>query len=373
MKRIERRVYRNTQGEDEEHSDKVMRKINKQRRGIYDMTNKLNVGIIGVGRIGKVHTMSIMNHIPQVRLKGVADFYEDLAREWAEETGIEKVYSDYKEMLADPEIDAVLICSATDTHAEISIAAAVAGKHIFCEKPVDLNLEKVEEILKYVDKAGVKFQVGFNRRFDHNFQMIKNIIDTGTIGDLHILKITSRDPGLPTMEYMKSSGGIFMDMTIHDFDMAGFLTGSEADEVFTAAACLVDPKVAELDDFDTALITIRFKNGAVCCIDNSRQAVYGYDQRAEAFGSKGKVLTGNDYPSSAVWSTADGVFSEKPLYFFLERYMASFAEEMKQFMDAIINDKEPPVTGDDFLRALRLGLAAQKSAKEGRPVKLSEI
>jgi len=337
------------------------------------MEKKLSVGIIGVGRIGKVHTMSIMNHIPMVRVKGITDVNMNAANEWAEEAGIEKVYKDYKEMLADAEIDAVLICSATDTHMEIAIAAAEAGKHIFCEKPVDLSVEKVKKILESVEKAGVKFQVGFNRRFDHNFRKAKELIESGTIGDLHLLKITSRDPGLPHMEYLKVCGGIFMDMTIHDFDMAGFLTGSEAEEVYTAAACLIDPRVAELGDYDTLLVTIKFKNGAMCCIDNSREAAYGYDQRAEAFGSKGKVETGNDYPSTAQWSTGDGVFSEKPLYFFLERYMASFAEEMKQFMNAVIDDAKIPVTGEDFLRALRLGLAAQKSAKEGRPVKLSEI
>jgi len=337
------------------------------------MRHKLTVGIIGVGRIGKVHSLSILNHVPQVRLKGVTDVNEIAAKEWAEENGIEEVYSDYREMLADPEIDAVLICSGTETHAEISLAAAKARRHIFCEKPVDLSLEKVHEIINCVDKEGVKFQVGFNRRFDHNFKKMKILIDTGVIGDLHTLKITSRDPRLPPMKYLKSSGGIFLDMTIHDFDMAAYLAGSEAEEVFATAACLIDPKIAKIGDYDTALTIIRFKSGAICCIDNSRQAVYGYDQRTEAFGSKGKVKIGNEYPSSAVWSTVDGVYSEKPLHFFLERYMSSFAEEVKQFTYAIINDKEPPVTGEDFLRTLRMGLAAKKSAKEGRPVKISEI
>ena len=336
------------------------------------MDKKLNVGIIGVGRIGKVHTMSILNHIPQVRLKGFTDQHENLAREWAKETGVEKVYRDYREMLADAEMDAVLICSSTDTHAEISIAAAEAGKHVFCEKPLDLRVEKVENILAAVKKAGVKLQVGFNRRFDHNFRKIKELMESGAIGDLHILKITSRDPGPPPMEYLKSSGGLFMDMTIHDFDMAGFLAGSEAEEVYAQAACLVDSKVAEVGDVDTAVITIKFKNGAICCIDNSRQAAYGYDQRAEAFGSKGKAETDNDYPTSVKWSTKDGVFGEKPLHFFLERYMASFAEEIRQFTKAVIDGEPVPVTGEDFKNALKLGLAAQKSVNEGRPVKLSE-
>lgn len=337
------------------------------------MEKKLSVGIIGTGRIGKVHTMSIMNYLPQVEIKAVTDIFEDQAREWAAQTGIKTVYKTYQELLADPEIDAVLICSSTDTHATIAIEAANAGKHIFCEKPVDLSIEKVEAVIEAAKKAGVKLQIGFNRRFDHNFKKVKEIIGAGTIGDLQILKITSRDPAPPPAEYVKVSGGMFMDMTIHDFDMSRFLTNSEADEIYVAAACMVDPAIGEAGDVDTALITIKFKNGTICVIDNSRKAAYGYDQRVEAFGSKGKVEIANDHPSTAVWSTEEGVFSEKPLYFFLERYMDSFAEEMKQFVGALANDTETPVTGFDGLQPIKLGLAAKKSVEEGRPVKLSEI
>ncbi|MEL7656903.1 MAG: inositol 2-dehydrogenase, partial [Bacillota bacterium] len=247
------------------------------------------------------------------------------------------------------------------------------GKHVFCEKPVDLTIEKVEAVIEAAKKNNVKLQIGFNRRFDHNFRKVRELIENKTIGDLQILKITSRDPGPPPIEYVKVSGGIFMDMTIHDFDMARFLTGSEAEEVYVAAACMVDPAIGEAGDVDTALITIRFKNGTICVIDNSRKAAYGYDQRVEAFGSKGKVETANDHPTTAVWSTEEGVFSEKPLYFFLERYMDSFAEEMKQFAEALISNTETPVTGFDGLQPIKLGLAARKSVAEGRPVKLSEI
>ena len=337
------------------------------------MDKKLTVGIIGTGRIGKVHTMSIMNQLPQVEIKGVTDIFLDQAQAWADETGIKTVYKDYKEMLADADIDAVLVCSSTDTHADIAIAAANAGKHVFCEKPVDLSIAKVEAVIDAAKKAGVKLQIGFNRRFDHNFRKVKELIENKTIGDLQILKITSRDPSPPPAEYVKVSGGIFMDMTIHDFDMGRFLTGSEAEEVYVAAACMVDPAIGAAGDVDTALITIRFKNGTICVIDNSRKAAYGYDQRVEAFGSKGKVEIANDYPNTAVWSTEEGVFSEKPLYFFLERYMDSFAEEMKQFVNALINNTETPVTGIDGLQPIKLGLAARKSVAEGRPVKLSEI
>ncbi len=337
------------------------------------MEKKLKVGIVGTGRIGKVHTMSIMNYLPEVEVKGVTDIYLDSAKEWASQTGISTVYGSYQELVADPDLDAVLVCSSTDTHAEIAIAAANAGKHVFCEKPVDLSVEKVEAVIEAAKKAGVKLQIGFNRRFDHNFRKVKELIDNKTIGDLQILKITSRDPSPPPIEYVKVSGGIFMDMTIHDFDMSRFLTSSEAEEVYVSAACMVDPAIGEAGDVDTALITIRFKNGAICVIDNSRKAAYGYDQRVEAFGSKGKVEITNDHPSTAVWSTEEGVFSEKPLYFFLERYMDSFAEEMKQFVKALVDNTETPVTGFDGLQPIKLGLAARKSVAEGRPVKLSEI
>lgn len=337
------------------------------------MDTKLNVGIIGAGRIGQVHTMSIINRLPQVRIKGITDVDMERAQSWAEQAGIPKVYKNYQELITDPEITAVFICSSTDTHADIAMEAAKAGKHIFCEKPVDMSLERVKEVIACAQKAGVKLQVGFNRRFDHNFQQVKKLIGSETIGDLHILKITSRDPSPPPIEYVKVSGGIFIDMTAHDFDMARFLAGSEAEEVYVASACLVDPAIGEAGDVDTALVTIRFQNGALCSIDNSRKAVYGYDQRVEAFGSKGKIEIANDPPSTAVWSTEEGVFSEKPLYFFLERYMASYAEEIRQFTDAIIKGTDIPVTGEDALQALKLGIAAQISAKEGRVVKLSEI
>ena len=334
------------------------------------MAKKINVGIIGAGRIGKVHSQSIINQIPEVKVKTISDIYYDAAKEWAEKMGIPNATKDYKEILNDPEIDAVLICSSTDTHAQIIIEAAQAGKHIFCEKPVDLSVDKIEAALAAVEDAGVKLQIGFNRRFDHNFRKVKELIDAGKVGDLHIVKITSRDPAPPPIEYVKVSGGIFLDMTIHDFDMARYLTGSEVEEVYVSGAVLVDPGIGEAGDVDTAVITLKFKNGAICVIDNSRKAVYGYDQRVEVFGSKGKVEVSNDTPSSAVLSTEEGVFSDKPLYFFLERYMDSFVTEMKEFMDAIVNDKETPVTGIDGLKPVLIGLAAKQSLAEGRPVKL---
>ncbi len=337
------------------------------------MNNQLTVGIIGAGRIGQVHTASIMNNMKNVTIKWISDVKPGLAEEWAKASGIPSYSLNYKDILQDPAVDAVLVCSSTDTHAQISIDAAAAKKHIFCEKPIDLSIDKVKAVKEAVEKAGVKFQVGFNRRFDHNFKKVSDLIKDNTIGNLQILRITSRDPEPPNPAYVAVSGGMFLDMTIHDFDMARFLSGSEAEELYVAADCLVDPEIGKAGDVDTAIITIRFKNNALCVIDNSRKAVYGYDQRVEAFGSLGKVEAGNDSPSTATWSTSSGVFSEKPKYFFLERYMESFTEEIRQFVDAISHDTDPPVGIDDGLMPLIMGLAAKKSVKEQRLVKMSEF
>ena len=337
------------------------------------MKSKLTIGIIGAGRIGQVHTISIMNNMKNVSIKWISDVVPGLAENWSKESGIANFTTDYTEVINDPEVDAILICSSTESHAKISIDAAAAKKHIFCEKPVALSIEKVKAVDDAIKQAGVKFQVGFNRRFDHNFKKISQLIKEGVLGDLHILRITSRDPEPPNPAYIEVSGGMFMDMTIHDFDMARFLSESEAEEIYVTAACLVDPEIGKAGDYDTAIITIRFMNGSLCVIDNSRKAVYGYDQRVEAFGSLGKAEAFNDLPNSAIWSTASGVFTEKPKYFFLERYMESFTEEIRQFVDAVLNDKETPVGINDGLQPLIMGLAAKKSVLEHRPVKISEF
>lgn len=334
------------------------------------MDKKIKLGIIGAGRIGKLHAENVIFNINYVEVKAISDLYADKIKDWAVGLGIKNVYADYKEILNDPEIDAVMICSSTDTHSQITIEAANAGKHIFCEKPIDYDLDRIYAALEAVKKAGVKFQVGFNRRFDHNFKKVREIVQEGKIGDPHIIKITSRDPAPPPIEYVKVSGGIFLDMTIHDFDMARYLSGSEVVEVYTNAAVLVDPKIGEAGDVDTALITLKFENGAIGVIDNSRKAAYGYDQRVEVFGSKGCVAVSNDTPSSAVLSTEEGVFSDKPKYFFLERYKDSFVEEVKDFFDAIQSGKETPVTGIDGLKPVIIGLAAKKSYETGKPVSL---
>ena len=334
------------------------------------MKEKIIVGIIGAGRIGKLHAENLINNIRNVEVKSIADIYADKIEGWAHSIGIKNVYSDYHEILNDLEIEAVLICSSTNTHSPIAIEAAKAGKHIFCEKPIDFDLDRIHGVLNAVKAAGVKFQVGFNRRFDHNFMAVKDMILAGKIGDPHIIKVTSRDPEPPSAEYAKVSGGMFLDMTIHDFDMVRYLSGSEVYEVYTAATVLIDPAIGEAGDVDTALITLKFKNGAIGVIDNSRKAVYGYDQRVEVFGSKGGVTISNDTGSSAVLSTVDGVFCDKPKYFFLERYKDSFITELKDFFKAIEEDTETSVTGIDGLKPVLIALAAKKSLLEGRAVKV---
>ena len=334
----------------------------------------LKIGIIGAGRIGKVHGESITKYVKGAEIKAVADiFLNDSVRKWAAGLGIPCVYDDYHKILEDKEIDAVVICSSTDTHAKISIEAIRAGKHVFCEKPIDHDLSRIKEVIEELAKSKVKYQVGFNRRFDHNFHAVHDAVAAGKIGRPHILKITSRDPNPPTPEYIKVSGGIFLDMTIHDFDMTRYLLGSEVTEVYAAGSVLVDKAIGEAGDIDTAIITMKMENGALAVIDNSRKASYGYDQRAEVFGSKGQITISNDTASSAVLSTEDGVTAEKPLYFFLERYMQAYAEEMNQFVEAIVKNKPVPAGADDGLKAVLIGVAAKKSYEEKRPVRISEI
>ena len=334
----------------------------------------VKLGIIGAGRIGKVHMESICTQVPNAKVKIVADPFMDAEKEaWAKKKGVEQITKDYHEILDDPEIDAVLICSSTDTHASISMEAIEADKHVFCEKPVDHSIEKIRQVQEALKKHSVKYQVGFNRRFDHNFEAVQNAVVSGKVGEPHIVRITSRDPEPPALEYVKVSGGMFLDMTIHDFDMARFLAGCDAEEIYVQAAVRIDPEIGKAGDVDTAVITMKMENGSIVTIDNSRKAVYGYDQRVEVFGSQGMVSVSNDTTSSAVISNSEGVMGEKPLYFFLERYMQSYAKEIRAFVQAIEQDTETPLGITDGLEAVRMGLAAKKSLAEHRPVKMTEI
>ncbi|HNP93753.1 MAG TPA: inositol 2-dehydrogenase [Rectinema sp.] len=338
------------------------------------MTDKITVGVIGAGRIGKIHVSNIVYYMPEARVKTIAD--ANLTPEieaWAKNLGIPHVTNNAEDIFGDPEISVVLICSSTDTHADYIIKAARSGKNIFCEKPVDLSVEKVKKALAVVKEAGVRLQIGFNRRFDHNFAHVRKLIDDGAIGQVQLVKITSRDPAPPPISYVKVSGGIFLDMTIHDFDMARFQAKSEVEEVYAQGAVLIDPEIGKAGDVDTAIIMLKFTNGALGVIDNSRKAVYGYDQRVEVFGSAGAAAAENDTPSQVRLSDTSGVHADKPLYFFLERYKDAYIEEMKAFFKAIKEGTETPVTGQDGLMDLAIGLAAKKSLAEHRPVKIFEV
>ncbi|TYP47891.1 inositol 2-dehydrogenase [Thermosediminibacter litoriperuensis] len=334
------------------------------------MGKKIKVGLIGAGRIGRMHAENINAHFGDVELKAIADIYAEKIKDWAYGICVNHVYEDYKKIIEDPEIDAVLICSSTDTHCQLIIESAKAGKQIFCEKPIDFDLDRIKKALEEVRRAGVKLQIGFQRRFDPHFRKAKKLIDEGRIGDIHIIRITSRDPEPPPIEYVKVSGGIFLDMTIHDFDMARFLSGSEVEEVFAYGAVMIDQAIGEVGDIDTAVVNLKFKNGAIAVIDNSRKAVYGYDQRVEVFGSQGCLRVENVSSSNVVMSTSEGIISDKPKHFFIERYHDAYIKELREFFDSIINDEEPSVTGRDGLEPVIIGLAAQKSLEEGRPVRI---
>jgi len=337
------------------------------------MTRKINMGLIGAGRIGRVHGEHLAYRIPEANLIAVSDIAPGMAEKLAGDLQIPAAFEDNRRILDDKSIEAVVICSSTDTHARLIEEAAAAGKQIFCEKPIDLDLGKIDRALAEVDKAGVKFQVGLNRRFDPSFQRARETVASGRIGTPHILRITSRDPEPPPIEYVRVSGGIFLDMAIHDFDMARFLMGSEVQEIYAAGAVMIDPRIGEEGDIDTAITTLRYADGTLGTIDNSRKAIYGYDQRVEVFGSEGVVVVSNRTPDSAVVSDANGVHASLPLFFFVERYTESYIAELKLFINCVQKDTEPPVTGVDGRIAVVMGYAAKKSYLENRPVKLSEI
>jgi len=334
---------------------------------------RLAIGIIGAGRIGKVHTETLAFRLPEASPVAITDIDRAAAEQLAARCGIPNVAASSEEILADRTIEAVLICSSTNTHADLIVQAAQAGKHIFCEKPVDLDLAKVDSALAAVNKAGVKLQIGFNRRFDADFARARQSVTSGEIGQPHMLHIISRDPAPPPLSYIKVSGGIFLDMTIHDFDMARFLIGDEVEEVYTAATVLVDPEIGKLGDLDTSIITLRFRKGVIGTIDNSRKAAYGYDQRVEILGSDGAVATANCYPNQTVISTGSAIRRDLPFRFFMDRYTESFTNELRAFVQAVLEDRPAPVTGIDGRAALRLGLAARKSYDEHRPVDIQEI
>ncbi|WP_317854249.1 inositol 2-dehydrogenase [Chakrabartyella piscis] len=338
------------------------------------MAKKVKIGLIGAGRIGRLHGDNIANAVPGAVVEAVADpFLNDATIAWANEMGCTKCYKDAEAIFADPEIDAVFICSSTDTHADYMIAAAKAGKHVFCEKPIDLNLDKIRLAMKACEDAKVKLQVGFVRRFDKNHKAVRDAVASDMMGRPHIVKVTSRDPEEPPMEYVKVSGGMFTDMLVHDFDMARYLSGSEITEVSAYGTVCINEGFKEYDDVDTAIVMLKFESGAIGVIDGSRAARYGYDQRVEVHCAKGCVQDDNVLNSSIKISTVDGVQVEKPNWFFLQRYNDAFIAEVIEFVDCIQNDKEPSVSGIDGLMSVAIAMAAKKSLKEGRAVQISEV
>jgi myo-inositol 2-dehydrogenase/D-chiro-inositol 1-dehydrogenase len=337
------------------------------------MENEINLGVIGAGRIGRVHAENLVYRIPQANLLAISDIFVEAAQKLAAELQVPEAYRDHRRILEDERIEAVLICSSTDTHAQFITEAARTGKQIFCEKPIALDLVEIDRALAAVEEAGVKLMIGFNRRFDPNFARVQEIVSAGEVGQPHILRITSRDPAPPPIEYVRVSGGIFVDMTIHDFDMARFLMGSEVEKVYVAGGVMVDPAIGDAGDVDTALITLHFADGALGVIDNSREAVYGYDQRVEVFGSGGCAAADNRFPNTVTVSDAQRVHGDLPLNFFMDRYTESYVNEIKAFVDCIVNDTQPPVSGLDGRIAVVMGFAAKRSYAEKRPVRLSEV
>ena len=324
----------------------------------------------GAGRIGQIHAGNLALN-PATRLKYIVDVDQKAAKALADRHGAAVTTADAA--LADPDVKAVIVASSTDTHADLAIRAARAGKAIFCEKPIDLSLARVDACLAEVAKAKVPMLVGFNRRFDPSFAELKSRITAGAIGAVEQVIISSRDPGLPPLAYLKVSGGQFRDMTIHDFDMARWLLGEEPVDVFAYGSVLVDKAVADAGDIDSAMVLLRTASGKLAHINNSRRASYGYDQRIEVHGAKGRLMAGNKTPSTVELADADAVKADKPLHFFLERYADAYRHELDAFVAAVTSGKPLPVDGRDGRMALVLAEAALKSSREGRSVKVAEI
>ena len=332
----------------------------------------VRIGVIGVGRIGRMHAELLARQVPGAELAMVHDAFPATADAVGAELGVPAAAS-AQELLGSPDVDAVAICASTDTHADLLVAAARAGKAAFCEKPISLDLGEVDRALAAVEEAGIAVQIGFNRRFDPAHQSVAQAVADGTIGDVHLVRISSRDPAPPPLEYVRGSGGIFLDMTIHDFDMARYVTGSEVVEVYACGAVRVDPSFAEADDVDTAVVTLTHVNGCLTVIDNSRQAVYGYDQRVEAFGALGMAASENPLAHTGIVRTVQGTSAPALPHFFLDRYVPSYLREWEAFVATVRDGTTPPVTAADGRAPLVIGLAAWRSLRGNRPVRVEEV
>ena len=325
-----------------------------------------------MGRIGKIHLENLSTRIQGVEVMGVMN-PSTTGLDFARRFNVPLLTSNPDEILQNPGIDAVIIAAPTNAHADYAIAAAKAGKAIFCEKPVDLSLDKVLQTLQVVEEAKVPMMLAFNQRLDPNFAAAKEAIDAGKFGTIHTINIISRDPAPPPVSYIKASGGLFMDMTIHDLDMASYLMNEEVTEVYAKGFNLVDPEIGKAGDIDTGVVILTFKNNATAIIQNSRRAVYGYDQRLEVFGSEGMMKVENPLKNTSIFYDPQGAQHARHLDFFIDRYAESYLLEMNAFIQALQSNSIMPITGRDGLRAMILALAANLSARENRPVKPTEI
>lgn len=333
---------------------------------------KLKIGIIGCGRIGRTHAISLVTRIPGAELVCVSDVFESAALKCAQTFNVPMACTDPQDLINNAAVEAVIVCSPTDTHADIIRAAAAAGKHVFCEKPVDKSLAVIDELAAVVRDAGIKFFLGFQRRFDAHFQRARAAVQSGAVGTPVKLHLVSRDPAPPPVGYLKQSGGLFLDMASHDFDMARFLVGADIAEI-TAVAVARDPEIGAIGDVDHTLCTIKFDNGCVGVIDNSRSSALGYDQRAELFGTDGSSFVGNLVPNTCSATDKDGHHRDAPLNFFMERYADAYVQEMNAFVDVVLNDKPVPCGLEDGRLTVIYAAAAELSVKEKRTVKVSEI
>ena len=322
----------------------------------------IRFGILGCGRIGEVHANTLYR-LRGARLVAVSNIHRPSADAVAEQTQAEVRTN--TEIIEADDIDAVVICTPTDTHADLIEMAAHNGKPVFCEKPIDLDADRVRACLAKVEAAGVALMIGFQRRFDPHFRALKDALAAGQIGRIEQISITSRDPAPPPIDYIRRSGGIFRDMTIHDFDMARFLLDQPIRRVMALGGVHVDPEIGQASDLDTATVLLEAESGAQVVISNSRRATYGYDQRVEVFGSAGMLQVGNEKAARLTAATGDGFNEPVLLNFFMTRYLEAYAEEMRVFMDVIRNDGAPPVTGQDGLEALLLADAAVRSQRDG--------
>lgn len=330
----------------------------------------LKVGLLGAGRIGWVHAKAITTHAGSA-LVAVSDHFPESAEKLAAEFECDARSTD--DIIADPAIDAVLIATSTDTHSDLMEKATQAGKAVFCEKPVDLSLERARACQKVVTETGKPVMIGFNRRFDPSFNALKKALDAGEIGKAELLSITSFDPAPPPVSYVKVSGGLFRDMMIHDFDMSQFLLGATPVNITAVGTSIVDPEIGAAGDVDTAVVTMTYADGRIAVIKNSRRAAYGYDQRIEVLASDGMLQAKNLLENLVVKSTRLGVTEAKPTLFFLERYMPAYAAEWDSFVSAVTNGTKMPVTLEEGVNALAMAEAATLSAKEGKPVRMRDV